>query len=267
MYGRAWNPPGESKAVICLVHGLGEHCGRYEHVAAALTQAGYVFIAFDLRGHGKSGGTRGYIPDYTALMDDIACSLDEAERRYPGKPRFLYGHSLGGNLALNYVLRRRPQLVGVIATGPALRTGFTPPGWKVLMGKALYRYWPGMVMANGLERKALSRDADVVDRYNQDALVHDRVSAQLGIDILLSGEWALAHAAEFPLPLLLMHGSADRLTSPEASREFAARAGAVCKLILWDGFYHEIHNEPEQVEVFTTMVSWLDDRMGSAGSS
>jgi alpha-beta hydrolase superfamily lysophospholipase len=94
--------------------------------------------------------------------------------------------------------------------------------------------------------------------------VHDRLSARLGLDILLSGEWALDHATDFSLPLLLMHGNADRLTSPDASREFAARAGAVCTLIVWDGFYHEIHNEPEQSDVFNAILTWLDERIGAA---
>ena len=264
IYGRAWNPSGESKAVLCLVHGLGEHCGRYDHVAAALTQAGYALFAFDLRGHGNSEGSRGHIPDYPVLMDDITRALDEAGRRYPGKPHFLYGHSLGGNLVLNYVLRCHPQLLGVVATGPALRTAVTTPGWKILFGRTMYRLWPSMVMANGLERKALSRDGEVVTRYRNDPLVHDRLSARLGIDILLSGDWALEHAEGFPLPLLLMHGSADRITSPDASREFAARAGAVCTLIIWDGLYHEIHNEPEQAKVLNTIEMWLDKRIESA---
>ena len=118
MYSRGWLPAGKPKAAIVLVHGHGEHVGRYEHVGAALTGGGYALLGFDLRGHGRSGGPRGHTPSYEAYMDDIAAFLAQAGERHPGLPRFLYGHSLGGNLVLNYVLRRRPDLTGVIVTGP-----------------------------------------------------------------------------------------------------------------------------------------------------
>ena len=124
LVGRCWEPAGEPRAVVCLVHGLGEHSGRYAHVAAALNDAGYAVLACDKRGHGRSGGKRGHTPSYEALMTDIDLLLAQAEQRFPGKPRFLYGHSLGGNEVLNYALRRKPDLAGVVATSPGLRTAF-----------------------------------------------------------------------------------------------------------------------------------------------
>ena len=257
LYAQGWQPETEPKGVICLVHGLGEHSGRYAHLAAFLNQAGYALLTFDLRGHGKSEGQRGHTPSYEALMKDIARLLEEAAERYPDRPRFLYGHSLGGNLVINHALRRRLPLDGVIATGPALRTAFEPPAWKITLGKIMYNLWPTLSMSNGLDCQGLSRDPEVVRAYNDDPLVHDRLSARLGMDMLEAGLWALEHAAEFPLPLLLMHGGADRLTSAQASREFAAQAGDVCTLKIWEGFYHEIHNEPEQRQVFEYLLEWL----------
>ena len=133
-YVRAWlgaaRPP---KAAIMLVHGHGEHVARYDHVAAALTEKGYAMLGFDLRGHGKSGGPRGHTPSYDALMDDIASFSQQTDQRYAGLPRFLYGHSLGGNLVLNYALRRKPDLHGVIATGPWLKLAFDPPASQVTL--------------------------------------------------------------------------------------------------------------------------------------
>ena len=126
-YFQSWQPETPAKAIACLVHGLGEHSGRYAHVGAALNVAGYALLGFDLRGHGKSGGPRGHTPSYETLMDDIGRLLAEARQRYPGQPQFLYGHSLGGNLVLNYALRRKPGLAGVIATSPAIRTATPPP--------------------------------------------------------------------------------------------------------------------------------------------
>jgi len=236
---------------------MGEHSGRYAHLAAFLDQAGYALLTFDLRGHGKSEGQRGHTPSYEALLNDISLLLEEAAKRYPDRPRFLYGHSLGGNQVINYALRRRPQVAGVIATGPLLRPGFEPPAWKLTLGKIMYSLWPTLSMSNELDCQSLSRDPEVVRAYNDDPLVHDRVSARLAMDMLQAGLWVLEQAAEFPLPLLLMHGSDDRLTSAQASREFAAQAGHRCTLKIWDGFYHEIHNEPEQGQVFEYLLEWL----------
>ncbi len=261
LYAQGWKPEAELKGVVCLVHGLGEHSGRYEHLAAFLNQAGYALLAFDLRGHGKSGGQRGYAPSYEALLDDIARLLDEAANRYPDLPRFLYGHSLGGNLVINYALRRRPQLAGVIATGPFFRAAFEPPAWKLTLARIMYNLWPTLSLSNELDRQALSRDPEVVRDYDEDPLVHDRLTPRLTMDMFQAGLWALEHASELSLPLLLMHGSADRLCSVQASREFAARAGDRCTLKIWDGFYHEIHNEPEQEQVFEYLLEWLNSRV------
>jgi acylglycerol lipase len=265
LHFQSWEPHESPAAVVCAVHGLGEHSGRYAHVAESLNRAGYALLAFDLRGHGTSGGQRGHSPTWEAMLDDIDGMLVEAAMRYPHLSRFLYGHSLGGGLVLSCALRTGlradgdgyPGPAGVIASGPTLQTAFAPPGWKVAVGRVTYRLLPTMSMPNGLDRSALSRDPRVVERYNADPLVHDRVSARLGMDLLWNGERALEQAARFPFPLLLMHGGADRITSVEASREFARRSDGRCTLKIWDGFYHEIHNEPEQAQVLDYMISWL----------
>jgi acylglycerol lipase len=268
---QGWEPENGPVAVVCLVHGLGEHTGRYAHVAAALTEAGYALLGFDLRGHGKSGGPRGHSPTRGAMFNDVDQLLAEAAARYPALPRFLYGHSMGGGRVLCHALgccsptKGHPDLAGVIATGPSLRTTTPQPGWKMAVGKVTYSLVPAMSMSNGLDRSGLSRDPQVVERYDSDPLVHDRVSARLGMDVIRNGECALARATQFPVPLLLMHGSADRITSAEASREFAQRSNGKCTLKIWDGLYHEIHNEPEKQEVLEYMIRWMDEqRSGGA---
>jgi len=257
MFARGWTPPGKPKAIITLIHGHGEHTGRYAHVGAALAENGYALLGFDLRGNGKSGGKRGHTPSYSALLDDISAFLRQMEVKYPGLPRFLYGHSLGGNLVLNYTLRNKPELHGVIATGPWLKLAFNPPAPKVMLGKLMNNLAPGFTQASGLETRALSHDDAVVSAYENDPLVHDKISARLFISIYESGLWALEHAAEFPIPLLLMHGSADRVTSCEASKEFAEKAGSKATFKMWDGWFHEIHNEPEKAKVIQVMLGWL----------
>lgn len=246
------------KAIVCLVHGHGEHIERYEHLASYLNDAQYSMIGFDLRGHGQSGGSRGHTPSYEALLDDIDTFLDEVRKDYPNLPLFLYGHSMGGNLVLNYAMRRKPDVKGVIATGPWLKLAFEPSKTQVMLAKMMQKLFPAFTQNSDLATDALSRDPDVVRAYEEDPYVHDKISARLFMVIHNSGLWALEHAAEFPLPLLLMHGGADRITSAEASKAFGEKAKEKTDLKIWEGLYHEIHNEPEKEEVFKTIVEWLD---------
>jgi len=261
LFVQSWQPKSKSKAVICLVHGLGEHSGRYTYVANRLTQAGYSLIAFDLRGHGKSPGPRGHTPCYEALMLDISSLLKVANRQFPQLPSFLYGHSLGGNLVLNYALRCKSQLKGVIVTAPWLRLAFEPPAFKIILGQMMNKIWPSFSQINGLDTKALSHDPEVVKAYENDPLVHSHISARMFISVYQSGIWALKHAAEFSLPLLLMQGGADKIISLKASSEFASKISQRCTFKIWDGFYHEIHNEKQKEEVFNFLIKWLDKKI------
>jgi len=265
LFGRSW-PVANAKGVVCLVHGLGEHSGRYAPLAAALNAAGFAVHAFDLRGHGKSGGKRGHTPDYDALMNDIACLLNDAAKKFPAAPRFLYGHSLGGNLVLNYILRRPVEdLTGAVATGPWLRLAFEPPAFKIWLARTVGRLLPALLQPSGLNVAHLSHDPEIVQAYVEDPLVHDRISSALFLGAYEAGLWALEHAADLTLPLLLMHGADDQLTSPEASEEFCRRAGERCTFKRWEGMYHEIHNEPQKAEVYRTVIAWLESRL--AGNS
>ena len=259
LFARCWRPTADPVGAICLIHGLGEHSGRYAEIAARYTEAGYAMLAFDLRGHGRSSGPRGHYPSFDAVLDDIGLLLHHARQMWPNNPRALYGHSLGGNLALNYVLRRGADgLSGVIATSPGLRPGFAVPAWKTALGQVLYTLWPTFSMPNGLDRAGLSRRPEVIQAYNTDPLVHDHISARFGLDFLRAGEWAIARAENFPLPLLLMAGSADRLVSTAAIAEFAEKAGPRCVFKRWDGLYHETHNEPEREQVIQFALAWLN---------
>jgi acylglycerol lipase len=258
---RGWEPLRPPKATVALVHGLGEHVDRFGHVGEALTQAGYALAGFDLRGHGQSGGPRGHTPSYEHLLDDIADFLLLMQARYPSRPVFLYGHSLGGNLVLNYALRRKPPLHGVIATSPWLEVVHKVPAWKLAFARTVVGIVPTLSQASGLETAALSRDPAVVAAYDADPLVHDQISVKLFSEAHNAGRWALQHAAEFPLPLLLMHGTGDRITSWKASQEFAEHAGAVATWRAWDGWFHELHNEPQKARVMQVMVEWMDARL------
>jgi alpha-beta hydrolase superfamily lysophospholipase len=194
------------------------------------------------------------------LQEDISKLLKETHKRAPDTPIFLYGHSLGGTLVLSYCLRLQPKISGVLATGPLLRPGFDPPGWKMTLGRMMRNLWPTLAMSNGIDRDGLSRDPNVVRAYNTDPLVHDRVSARLGIDMIEEGLWLIKNASQLKLNLLLMHGSEDRICSLRASQELAEIVGSKCKMKIWDGLYHEIHNEQEQDQVLQYALNWMGKR-------
>ncbi|MBT8041961.1 MAG: lysophospholipase [Pontiella sp.] len=261
LHGQGWEPDTPPNAVVCLIHGLGEHCGRYDHVGEIFNEAGIALLAFDLRGHGRSEGRRGHAPSYAALMADIALLLNEAASRYPNTPRFLYGHSLGGNLVIHHALTERPPLAGVIATAPLLRLAYNPPGWKTLLLRSMRALRINMAVSSGLDDTALARDINVVRTYRNDPLTHNRITASLAVDMLRYGEWNLQHAADFPCPLLLMHGGSDRITSAAATREFASRTRADCTLKIREESYHELHNEPGKNQVLHTVVEWMEQHV------
>jgi alpha-beta hydrolase superfamily lysophospholipase len=257
MYAQSWEPEKAARAVVCLVHGLGEHCGRYEHVGEVFADAGFALTGFDLRGHGRSGGQRGHFPSLEAVMRDIHHHIELARKRQAGKPTFVYGHSLGGMLTLCYTTYLENDLAGVIATGAALRTPVVEQKGKMALSKALGGLLPRLTIPTGLDPEGLSRDPEVVGGYKQDPLVHDvatLLAARVGIQAI---ERAFAHANRFPVPLLLAHGGADPITYPRGSQEFAELVSSDCTLKIWEGLFHEIHNEPERAQVLQSLLDWM----------
>lgn len=262
IFAQAWGPDVvQPRAVICLVHGLGEHSGRYAHVAEALSKEGLILFTADLRGHGKSGGAKGHINSIEDFMSDIDILFEQAHARYTGLPLFLYGHSLGGILVLHYALLRKPNIKGVIATSAGLHTALENQPVKILLAKVLGSISPTTTLASGLDANGISHDVKVVQAYNEDPLVHDKVSLGFGKIMLGVTRWTLENAKNFPLPLLLLHGKKDPIAFVSSSIEFAEPLKEKCTLVLWDDGFHELHNEPEKAEVFKTMALWMDARL------
>ena len=261
IYAVEWPPSGEARAVLGLVHGLGEHCRRYDHYLAWFAEQGVACVSYDRQGHGRSDGKRGYARDYKLYVDEIARLVRECGTRYPGRPIFLYGHSMGGQLTLRYLVRRNPRIAGVIISAPHIRLPTAPNPLKVRIGRWLRRWKPDLALGNGLDKQFLSRDADVVVRYEADSLVHDRLSARTGIDMLENAALLNRFAGKVEVPLLIMHGQDDRITSANGSRDFVERVSGPVTYQEWPGLYHELHNEPEWTTVAEFVLGWIEERL------
>lgn len=260
LFFRRWEPDEKPKAVICLIHGLGEHSGRYEHVAQAMTNAGFAFCAFDLRGHGRSGGKRGHFGSLDLVLEDIDLLRGEAKNCFPNLPEFLYGHSLGGILTLYYILKRNPELTGVIATSSGLHTSLEEQKGKLLLTKILGAIAPELSLPTGLDSSGLSHDPNVAAVYDSDPLVHGQATVAFANNILKAIDYTFEHACECELPLLIMHGTDDPVAYAKGSVEFAG-AAPNARLKLWEGMYHETHNEIERDQVIDYIISWLNERL------
>ncbi len=258
LYFQGWQTDAPPKGVVCLVHGLGEHSGRYAHWAGMLNQAGYSMIAMDLRGHGKSGGQRGHVNSYEEYFKDVDLLVSEARVRFPGTHLFLYGHSLGGMITVDYILRKKPVYAGVIITALSNKSSLAEQKLKIFLVKMLEPVLPRLSMSTGLVPATLSRDPDVVSRYINDPLVHHQASLAWANATIGSIAFSDQHAPEWKLPLLIMHGELDKLGYAEGSREFAGNIKGDCTLKIWTGLFHEIHNEPEKEQVFEFTRVWLD---------
>jgi len=229
-----------------------------------LNAARISLFAYDLRGHGRSGGPRGFVPCYEDLLDDLERVIAAAQREHPGLPLFLFGHSMGGNIVINYALRRQAPagIRGVLVSGPWLRLASQPPGWKRVLGRLAAKLQPRMVLPAAMDPAVLSHDRQQVLAYSSDPLVHSTMTARLFAEVTAAGEWALAHAAALTLPVLLMHGGGDRLTDPRATEEFHARAGGNDKsLKIYPDQYHEILNETDPAPVLRDIVEWIQRRI------
>lgn len=256
-YSQYWAPDSRPKAVICVVHGMGEHGGRYNHMVDYFVPKGYAIFALDHRGHGKSAGQRGHTPGFDNLMDDVKLFLAEAGKLFHNVPQFLYGHSMGGNVVLNYAIRRQPKIKGVIASAPYLRLSFSPPAWKVSLGKAMAGLIPGLSQSTNLEVEAISRDTKEVQKYKDDKLNHDKITAKFFVSIHPAGEWVINHGSELTMPALVYHGTADRLTSHDASKEFAQKANGKVDFKSYEGYYHELHNDTGKESVLADVEHWI----------
>ncbi|MEO1005077.1 MAG: lysophospholipase [Cyanobacteria bacterium J06638_38] len=256
LYYQTWHPQASAKAILVIVHGHGAHSGIFTNMVEYLIQQDFMIYGFDLRGHGRSPGQRGYVNDWAEYRTDLDAFLDFIAAKEPDLPVFVIGQSMGGIIALDYVLRISNQLQGLILMAPALGLNIAP--WKLRIGQLLSRVYPHFALNAGIDFTTASRDLQVVAANRQDTLRHGQGTARLATELLKTINWVNLHGQELKVPLLLLHGKADCVTPPESSQTFWEQLNLADKEIyLYPDSYHELHNDLNYLEVFKDIDSWI----------
>jgi len=271
LFWQSWTPE-TTRGVMVLVHGLAEHSGRYAATADYFAQQGWAVYAGDLRSHGFSPDGhkpgRVHVDKFSDYARDVDALLALATERHPDVPRIILGHSMGGLISLSYAIDKPESLDGAVISSPALgmHPEFTPPLMLKLLVRILSRLAPRVRFASDLDTNAISRDPDVVKAYIDDPLVSEKVSARWYAEIMKAIDGAHQRAANLCLPVLLMQSGSDRLVDPDAAPRWAANAPAeLVDLVVWEGLFHEMFNEPEQDQVRAKVTNWLDERFPLTG--
>jgi acylglycerol lipase len=258
IFYQAWLPPGEPKAVLLVVHGLGEHSGRYGNVVNYFVPHGYAVYALDHYGHGQSDGQREYVERFSDYTQPLKSFFDKVAGWQTGRRIFLVGHSLGGLISADYLLQNQAGLAGAVLSGPAVKPPKLSPA-LLAMGRVMSRLAPKMGVL-GLEAGAVSRDPEVVRAYVNDPLVFTgKTTARLGAETIDAMQRVQAGAAAITLPLLILQGGSDKLVDPAGANELYQAAGSIDKTLkVYPGLYHEIYNEPEREQVLRDVETWLE---------
>ncbi|MGB3420851.1 MAG: lysophospholipase [Dolichospermum sp.] len=261
LYYQSWHPGGEVRGILAIVHGLGGHSGLYKTIVECLLPREYAVYALDLRGHGRSSGQRGYINTWAEFRDDLQAFLKLIQQQQPGYPIFLLGHSLGGVIALDYTLhyvKDQSTLAGVIGFSPSIGQVGVPLS-RVVLGKLFSRVWPRFSLHIGLDFSAGSRNQKILDSYTQDKLRHTLATARLSTEFFATVDWIHTHAEKWQVPLLILHGGADRIALPAGSQMFYEKVNYPDKLrIEYPGAYHNLHDDINYFEVITDLVDWMN---------
>jgi alpha-beta hydrolase superfamily lysophospholipase len=253
---RAWPVQGAT-LTLAVVHGLGEHSGRYERFAQGMAEFGMATWAVDLRGHGESAGQRGHIDSWSQWIDDTAAFVRHVEAQSAAEV-VPVGHSFGGVVMLSTVRSGQlPNIRRFVLSSPALKLKAAVPAWKSSLGKVMSNIAPRLAMSNEVDAGTVSRIPEVVSAYRADPLVHNKISSRLYAEWQRAAAENLARAGEITIPFLILAGTADRLIDPEGSRQLHAAAPAKSALRMLDGRYHEPFNDQDSEEVFALIAEWL----------
>jgi len=262
MYHQSWLPEGKPKAVVILAHGLAEHSGRYTKVASHLTSHDFAMYGLDHIGHGQSEGTRVYVRRFSDYTDVFASYVDQVRVAHPEIPFFLYAHSVGALIAALYLLDHDVELSGVVFSGPCVKVPRNVSAVTVFLAKALSRIAPKLGLSP-VDASGISRDPAEVQAYIDDPLVYNgKTTARLACELLKAMQRVSAEASGITLPALIVHGGADRVVDPDGAQMLHSALGSTDKtLTIYDGLFHEIHNEPEHPQVLADISAWLEQHL------
>lgn len=266
LFYQSWHPQ-EPRAVVAIVHGLGAHGGQFAPAVEYLVSLGYAVYALDLRGHGRSPGQRGHINRWAEFREDLSAFLQQIWAQELDCPCFVWGHSLGGAIVLDYALRSPQGLQGAIVTAPALgKVGVSR--LKLAIGRVFSRVYPRLSLKVGLNQNASSRNPNIISAYAQDPLRHEYGSARLATEFFAAVDWIEKHASDLQIPLLLLHGSADRVTRPESSWSFCERVTYPDKKCYeYPGSYHDLYADTNYQEVLVDIGNWLEQHLQATNNS
>lgn len=253
-----WLPVETPQRIVLVVHGHGEHKLRYTDVAAFYNKAGYGLFAMDLRGHGDSEGKRGHAPSMDQLLLDLEYFIRHVREEYLNADFFLYGHSMGGNIVLNYLLQdKSKEIKAAIVSSPWIRLKFKPPKWKLVLGKIATKILPSFCESSELLPEEISSVPKEVEAYANDPDIHDQISARLFAEITAGGERILLKGNEIKHPIFLAHGALDEVTSFKASEELSQLNNKI-GFTAYPNSKHEIHHDKDKEELLENELDWLE---------
>ncbi len=254
--------PDRPTAVVILAHGYAEHSGRYQHVVDALLGQNYAVYALDHRGHGQSGGQKGYVANFSSLVADLSLYVQQVQAAHPGLKTILLGHSMGAAISLHYVIEHPKQIDLLVLSAPYLIDGGNASPLLIKISGIVAALFPQLPI-KAIDSAAISRDPTVVQDYDNDPLnSREKVRARAGKELLSAGPHVFRHADQIALPILIMHGDADAIASVEGSRKLHQLLSSADKsLQIYHGLYHEILNEPERDQVLQDILGWIKQRV------
>jgi acylglycerol lipase len=258
LYGQIFKSASRPKAIILIIHGYGEHSGRYKQWAERFVKHGYFVMTYDLRGHGLSEGRKGHRLSYYRFLKDLSVVCEKAESVFPEIPIIIYGHGFGGNLAINYLISGASYFDGMIVSSPWLEAEFNIPQLKLIAGNLVKILVPRFSVSLNIKPEFLSRVHEQVEDVMNDALINHRIPVKLLYEINAAGIRASRSIYKLNLPMLVMHGTEDKITSLKASKDFVMNASNKTTFKEWPGHYHELHNDIDADEVLNYVVEWLD---------
>lgn len=264
LFYRTWLPSRDHQANVVIVHGLGEHSGRYERLASELSDKGLAVFAYDVRGHGQSQGEKCYVNDFNDYLFDLDSFLVTIEPKFNAKPWFLFGHSAGGEHVVTYVLKRQAKCQGVILSSPALKAGADISPFLIAISGLVNVILPRLKVL-GIDPAAISRVPAEIEKYKNDPLIyHDKIPTRTGYNLQKYFNFIQKNAQNFALPVLIMHGTADRLTNIEGSQEFYRIISSKDRTLkLYENSFHEIFNDLDRQSAVEDLLTWLMKRIQS----